>query len=63
MVCSLEFFSFPQSLSPAVGVCIGLLGFERVKKIIDHQLNKALKQQGERFLFSSSRRMRNKFEK
>lgn len=60
MVCSLEFFSFPQSLSPAVGVCIGLLGFERVKKIIDFQLNKVLKQQSEKFLFNSSRHMNNK---
>ena len=33
LVGSLEFFYFPQSLSPGLGVSVGLLGYDKVKSL------------------------------
>ncbi|MCW1830232.1 phage holin family protein [Enterobacter asburiae] len=44
LVGSLDFFSFPQPLSPAAGLGISLLGFEKVKKMTTFYLTKNLKE-------------------
>ncbi|WP_442788021.1 phage holin family protein [Lelliottia sp. SL45] len=47
IVSSLDFFSFPQSLSPCVGACVSLLGFEKVSVMVDIQIEKAIKKLGQ----------------
>ena len=44
LVSSLEFFSFPQSLSPGIGISVSLLGFDKVKKNINNYLNARIRE-------------------
>ncbi|ELN2578864.1 phage holin family protein [Enterobacter kobei] len=44
LVGSVEYFNFPKSLSPGLGVYVGLLGLEKIKLLVDNLFDMKIKE-------------------